>query len=100
GRPPRSHIFPYSTLFRSRQYLARFGIAKPHHTDVERSAAKVEDQRVLLAVNRGFILICRRDRLILEIDLFVSCAKRRLEQSFLRDRKSTRLNSSHVKTSY
>src|SRR5215475_10308751 len=52
-RPPRSTLFPYTTLFRSRRYVAR-----------DRSR-------------------CGRDR-----------------ELHCRDRKSTRLNSSHVKISY
>src|SRR5690349_23962970 len=68
-RPPRSTLFPYTTLFRSALGVAngRFGADHPRFT-VERAWAE-------------------RARLI--------------EAAFARtDRKSTRLNSSHVEISY
>src|SRR5437899_7857788 len=58
-RPPRSTLFPYTTLFRSRQHLDRRDHA------------------------RLYLLLLRRN-------------PRRLPQ----DRKSTRLNSSHLGISY
>src|SRR5215475_15232675 len=58
-RPPRSTLFPYTTLFRSR---SRLGLAPAERVDPH--------------VGRG------------------------AEQVGARDRKSTRLNSSHVKISY
>src|SRR5436309_4439086 len=63
-RPPRSTLFPYTTLFRSRCAKMGFEIALEH--------------RGCLRVARG----ARRQRKGKE------------------DRKSTRLNSSHVKISY
>src|SRR3989442_13411888 len=65
-RPPRSTLFPYTTLFRS--VLAR-GLSR-HPT---RASPRVGDP----AVNRGGEL-----------------------ERHERDRKSTRLNSSHVRISY
>src|SRR5690349_23704735 len=64
-RPPRSTLFPYTTLFRSRGPLA--------HEDVAEAA---------LDTDRG---VTRRG-----LDRLVGRA----------DRKSTRLNSSHVEISY
>src|SRR6266498_5643243 len=58
-RPPRSTLFPYTTLFRSRRRCTARGL--PRHVGVRRD-------------HRG---VSRR-----------------------RDRKSTRLNSSHVRISY
>src|SRR5438874_3299881 len=65
-RPPRSTLFPYTTLFRSRP-VAR------------------------LRADRGVLLLRSRRRLhcILPLD-----------RNAQRDRKSTRLNSSHVEISY
>src|SRR2546430_15797423 len=64
-RPPRSTLFPYTTLFRSREPdVADFGLCSSHH-------------RRALPVPRGL--------------------KHRHET---RDRKSTRLNSSHSQISY
>src|SRR2546426_9289344 len=78
-RPPRSTLFPYTTLFRSRQLLEHQG-AREHR------GHRVRDP---FASERG-----RR-------------AVHRLEQAGparvkvgARDRKSTRLNSSHLVISY
>src|SRR3989442_8267515 len=63
-RPPRSTLFPYTTLFRS-----------------------VLDPRTGTA-------------LVSPLRSPQTCAGRRSAAEFLQDRKSTRLNSSHVRTSY
>src|SRR2546430_13213807 len=85
-RPPRSTLFPYTTLFRS---VEEVGILGPR--SLEESA------------NRGLHIECRertlqRDPvsqfpsiLICELDSGQSCGS---------DRKSTRLNSSHSQISY
>src|SRR5256885_15870242 len=62
-RPPRSTLFPYTTLFRSGQQRA------------QRERIEFYDLRVRECV-------------------------RRLEKEFAADRKSTRLNSSHLVISY
>src|SRR2546426_3597802 len=75
-RPPRSTLFPYTTLFRSsdgppiisrREALSRSVFVEPEHGVVVRQAQKGAEVRTLL---RGI------------------------------DRKSTRLNSSHLVISY
>src|SRR3712207_7542466 len=79
-RPPRSTLFPYTTLFRS-------GGARPvvrQHVPAEAAEADRRLARVLAADEVG-----RGRRLVAEGDV------RRLE-----DRKSTRLNSSHANISY
>src|SRR2546428_6865738 len=70
-RPPRSTLFPYTTLFRSAVF---FPDAGPSAADIV--TARVRDRIAQLAGKRG------------------SCAIRS------RDRKSTRLNSSHDQISY
>src|SRR3712207_7435484 len=78
-RPPRSTLFPYTTLFRS-EYLI---------TELE-AAENVEvrlNTRVVDGGGRG-----RLERLVLE-----DTASRTTETG---DRKSTRLNSSHANISY
>src|SRR5438034_2077492 len=69
-RPPRSTLFPYTTLFRSRV------VAAP--------AFQCPVKRLLAAMcranARGLVHLCRRNE--------------------KRDRKSTRLNSSHTVISY
>src|SRR5258705_5677702 len=69
-RPPRSTLFPYTTLFRSRQRL--------HHLDA--------DERLL----ELFALTVQLERFLLGHPV-------ELEKA---DRKSTRLNSSHLGISY
>src|SRR2546427_6657212 len=76
-RPPRSTLFPYTTLFRSLQSRAR-------------GRARASDRRVLLPVRRAEPRGGER-----------SAACRLLGRVHHRpDRKSTRLNSSHSQISY
>src|SRR5471032_3474707 len=63
-RPPRSTLFPYTTLFRSRRALPRRRTVSP---------------RTGAGVNRHF---------------------RKASPALATDRKSTRLNSSHITISY
>src|SRR3989442_10066163 len=83
-RPPRSTLFPYTTLFRSEAHdLALEPLARPHlHVEslrVERVDVQVR-VRVLRAVLPALRGVARDGR--------------------GQDRKSTRLNSSHVRISY
>src|SRR5690606_40502934 len=83
-RPPRSTLFPYTTLFRS-QDLPPVA-ARQHH---------VEDQQVMFAGQRQqFAAAAVSGQLNAETGLGEALAQ------VLADRKSTRLNSSHVKISY
>src|SRR3712207_8070150 len=77
-RPPRSTLFPYTTLFRSRT----LGI-NPWHDSVDDAAA-------------GF----RTSGLHLTGRSFVHYRDRMVTQDVIEDRKSTRLNSSHANISY
>src|SRR5438477_2891195 len=70
--PPRSTLFPYTTLFRSQSRFSTFGIFRPAERQLERSRNGPASDRVIVhnqQGNRG-------------------------------DRKSTRLNSSHMSISY
>src|SRR3712207_8424547 len=73
-RPPRSTLFPYTTLFRSR--------------------AQVGDDLLHVAVDR------RRPRPRRVVDREEREGADRDERGERRDRKSTRLNSSHANISY
>src|SRR3712207_7490546 len=73
--PPRSTLFPYTTLFRSRFRDLLAGM-----TDADRRA-KSQSACSLLAATPEF-------------------AAASVAMLYLRDRKSTRLNSSHANTSY
>src|SRR2546427_7822592 len=80
-RPPRSTLFPYTTLFRSRQVAADAGPARVivHRPDAPRE-------------------VVRRARQTLVVHRLIPSADPRAH--LRRDRKSTRLNSSHSQISY
>src|SRR3712207_8350877 len=77
-RPPRSPLFPYTTLFRS---------AGLHDRDV-------------YAQGRQLAMQGLADRLDRELRRAVQAASRPDREPGTRDRKSTRLNSSHANISY
>src|SRR2546429_6099335 len=72
-RPPRSTLFPYTTLFRSQQLMAR-----PEHLYVLESSLDGVKRDEARRATLTFFLACPREG----------------------DRKSTRLNSSHGYISY
>src|SRR3712207_7406598 len=88
-RPPRSTLFPYTTLFRS----VRIGAAMTAPLIV----AVDDDPALLAAVEREL-------RTRYEPDYRVCCLSAAAEAlatlEELEDRKSTRLNSSHANISY
>src|SRR5256885_7467189 len=93
-RPPRSTLFPYTTLFRSDpefawRQLPRVG-GRAHAPDHVARAREPQAVRV----DRVDVLLPRVVRPDLDV---VERAQVRREQ---RDRKSTRLNSSHLVISY
>src|SRR5438477_7744652 len=78
-RPPRSTLFPYTTLFRSDRERERRRLARRVETleaDVSKLEAELAAVRAELAADHGG------------------------DWQKLRDRKSTRLNSSHMSISY
>src|SRR5258707_12594665 len=83
-RPPRSTLFPYTTLFRSEQ--AR------DHTRRERKSWKREKQ--MASADHGHVRIMAADAVARS---GLSCSPL---VTLERDRKSTRLNSSHANISY
>src|SRR2546426_9059282 len=80
-RPPRSTLFPYTTLFRSQYGLA---FVNPVALD-----GTFQDTR-WPEINGKLVTDKETNRLIIE----------RLKHEGQRDRKSTRLNSSHLVISY
>src|SRR3989442_2079052 len=72
-RPPRSTLFPYTTLFRSLD-------ASPHKVSRAQTVEISRDYEFLV--------------------LFTSTVGFESDLQLVRDRKSTRLNSSHVRISY
>src|SRR5256885_13105671 len=85
-RPPRSTLFPYTTLFRSLGTIAGFVLRGAH--EIHRPVAGV----VLVAVLAPVLGMARRH---VQIDRL-----HRHRLSDHQDRKSTRLNSSHLVISY
>src|SRR5256885_8039145 len=90
-RPPRSTLFPYTTLFRS----PRRGDGRRHaaSTYAEGIAPGVSREERRLVVRLGSVR-ARRDRPVLGYSRDPGIARA------ARDRKSTRLNSSHLVISY
>src|SRR3712207_7959732 len=81
-RPPRSTLFPYTTLFRSSDLLAqKLEAAAPHVREV---APLLLQRRALVEVDG-------------DVQLAPDATPRLVRE---RDRKSTRLNSSHANISY
>src|SRR3712207_7358416 len=85
-RPPRSTLFPYTTLFRSRnstiarqEHLAQVDVPVPLTADLDRVVAALQEEA-------GSV-----DEAIDERDARATVTQ---------DRKSTRLNSSHANISY
>src|SRR5690554_7769788 len=88
-QPPRSTLFPYTTLFRSQKTKALSGIEK----DFLKLAASIETCSFLKKwVSTPAIFPLPKTCRSFEVILY-------LIKSFL-DRKSTRLNSGHVRISY
>src|SRR3712207_8402011 len=93
-RPPRSTLFPYTTLFRSapeRSQSEQGGDFAPPRTPVERGLAELWER--LLGRER-----VGRDDNFFELGGHSLLATQIV--SGIRDRKSTRLNSSHANISY
>src|SRR5206468_12419714 len=93
-RPPRSTLFPYTTLFRSLMVVRPgelFGESALLDSSARNSTAVALTDGVALALDRTTF------RSLLEHH--PSVASRVLDQ-LIRDRKSTRLNSSHDQISY
>src|SRR3712207_8720002 len=86
-RPPRSTLFPYTTLFRSTIENAQ----EERHVPQERN----------LPWNRS-ALVQGRDHLSAACEVVLRCQQRRHRRlrGPAQDRKSTRLNSSHANISY
>src|SRR2546426_7423918 len=85
-RPPRSTLFPYTTLFRSS--------ARP---DADSRSYRVDFAKLARALP-GFA--CRRDVAETAAVLAQVFTDVRLDGASFEDRKSTRLNSSHLVISY
>src|SRR2546429_6412090 len=91
-RPPRSTLFPYTTLFRSQELPSLVHLRQPRRRDtcVERldvRGRRERDEHISPLQPLGKVARLLRQELLRHIDVE-------------RDRKSTRLNSSHGYISY
>src|SRR2546430_13682560 len=84
-RPPRSTLFPYTTLFRSSALYLTLALLAAH-TQSQRGV-----RRMLVAVGIALPVIVAWTRVYLGVHYF---------SDVVGDRKSTRLNSSHSQISY
>src|SRR5690606_40458523 len=85
-RPPRSTLFPYTTLFRSRWAADRCTSGFPAHLERSASGRAASDHAASFCCPSGHS--------------HRSSSGRSSDYRAAADRKSTRLNSSHVKISY
>src|SRR5256884_3300912 len=83
-RPPRSTLFPYTTLFRSRQQVLLLVLLEEDEKILERAEAREDAHLLERARDPQARHAMRRD----------------VGQVAAADRKSTRLNSSHGYISY
>src|SRR5258708_26787524 len=84
-RPPRSTLFPYTTLFRSRSGSRQRACSRVMQ-DIDQIGRPVDDS----------LLLAHDERKVLPLARLGGCDVGRPR----RDRKSTRLNSSHQIISY
>src|SRR5256885_3875433 len=88
-RPPRSTLFPYTTLFRSGKFVERSGHARV------RVGAKQDFARTRVAfLRQRRVANACKVLSVLPLELAFRCVEGPV------DRKSTRLNSSHLVISY
>src|SRR3989454_2831012 len=83
-RPPRSTLFPYTTLFRSRPGVITLDIAAPRFVDLRKGRCRLE--RLPKCADDGVLAVHLLDAFDRQLPPV--------------DRKSTRLNSSHLVISY
>src|SRR3712207_6998169 len=89
-RPPRSTLFPYATLFRS--------AAEPAPKRVRPAKARVGDE--LTRGDHGPAVAYLQRELGVPADGYFGAHTLAAVHQLQRDRKSTRLNSSHANISY
>src|SRR5690606_40921451 len=98
-RHPSPTLFPYTTLFRSStEHTPRGRTSRGKSAQAgERRAGRIP--AVTGGTGRARFLWCEKNGQKIFV-IFARLARQRLTSLHPRDRKSTRLNSSHVKISY
>src|SRR2546430_13080393 len=94
-QPPRSTLFPYTTLFRSRKISIGDRLVRLEGDDVP--VAFDRFRRAFLALPRQQIPQPEPGKTVLGVD---PEGPLEVPDGILQDRKSTRLNSSHSQISY
>src|SRR3712207_7210975 len=90
-RPPRSTLFPYTTLFRSIQHY--------YHQVQQLAERSPTSETIATLQSRAAFMLTEYFRKKGEIETSESYYHQ-IQQLAERDRKSTRLNSSHANISY
>src|SRR5204863_5775482 len=97
-RPPTSTLFPYTTLFRSRQ---RAEVRRARRRDADRTTTRGRERGVgAHAQSIGRVVRQRDPRTREARSVGDRLARAGVVRDRARERKSTRLNSSHVENSY
>src|SRR3712207_7383049 len=96
-RPPRSTLFPYTTLFRS---LGVVRVATKYPRVASRWAERTGRQAEIVEVKGSVELAPLTGLVEAIVDLTATGTTLRENGLVIRDRKSTRLNSSHANISY
>src|SRR3989442_15400692 len=97
-RPPRSTLFPYTTLFRSELGLQLVGLVE---VILDGALVAPGDEDHLGDARRGRLLHRVLDqRLVDDRQHLLRARLGHRQEAAAQDRKSTRLNSSHVRISY
>src|SRR3712207_7208160 len=84
-RPPRSTLFPYTTLFRSAAH---------------RPEQALDDELAAAGALQGEVRLRARDERAEQLPTPVARSRLHAQERPIGDRKSTRLNSSHANISY
>src|SRR5258708_25582158 len=93
-RPPRSTLFPYTTLFRSHELF---------ETVRKKTGLSLDPEAFTIGFARRATGYKRADLILSDLDRLRQIAKsggKNQVRAFVSDRKSTRLNSSHQIISY
>src|SRR3712207_9557699 len=97
-RPPRSTLFPYTTLFRSAVWMyLRFTLS---FRDVEELLAERGIEVTYESIRRWVLTFGPQIARRLRARRPKPHGRWHLDEMFAKDRKSTRLNSSHANISY
>src|SRR3712207_8469785 len=96
-RPPRSTLFPYTTLFRSKGAIGLINLGRPGGARVQAGGGAMVDEGAPFA--RFPVVVRWRSNDHVGEAIAIDIA-RGPDTRAERDRKSTRLNSSHANISY